>query len=253
MGLVIYEEAHKIWHTTALQGNRTNPQYELHAHKRLHQLFQAGESYYFLFNVRLAAFEFVSPEIATVLGYAADRMNISLFLSLIHPDDQPYFLNFEHAVREFLQQLPVERALRYKLRYDFRIRHAQQHYVRLLHQMVILQHDEGQSYTTFGVHSDITHLKEKGKPVLSFIGLEGEPSFMNVDVQEVHALRKGILSNRECEIVCALADGLQSKEIADILFISKTTVDKHRRNMLTKTNTTSTAELVAKAIREGWI
>lgn len=253
MGLVIYEEAHKIWHTTFLEGNQTNQQLEPNTHKRLQQLIQAGESYYFIFNVRLSSFEFISPEIKSVLGYESDQMDITLFLSLIHPDDQPYFLNFEHAVQDFLQRLPVQKALRYKLRYDFRIRHANQQYVRLLHQMVILQLDEGIKYTTLGIHSDITHLKEQGKPVLSFIGLDGEPSYTNVNVKEIYAPRKGILSNRECEIVCALASGLQSKEIAENLFISKTTVDKHRRNILTKTKTASTAELVAKAIREGWI
>ncbi|WP_276481728.1 LuxR C-terminal-related transcriptional regulator [Paraflavitalea pollutisoli] len=253
MGLVIYDEAQKIWHTTWLQGNEVNKQVELHGYKRLQQLFQAGESYYFIFNVKLSVFEFISPEMKSVLGYDADSMDITFFLSLIHPDDQPYFLNFERAIQEFLQPLPTERALKYKLRYDFRIRNAQQQYIRLLHQMIILQLDEGINYKTLGFHSDITYLKELGKPVLSFIGLDGEPSYTNVDVKEIYSSRKGILSNRESEIVCALANGLQSKEIAETLFISKTTVDKHRRNILAKTNTASTAELVAKAIREGWI
>lgn len=253
MGLVIYDEAHKIWHSTFLPGNQINQQFEPNTFKRLQQLIQAGESYYFVFNVKLSSFEFISPEIKTVLGYDADSMDITLFLSLIHPDDQPYFLNFEHAVQDFLQGLPGDTALRYKLRYDFRIRNARQQYIRLLHQMVILQLDEGANYKTLGIHSDITYLKDQGKPVLSFIGLDGESSYTNVDVKEIYSLRKGPLTNRECEIVCALANGLQSKEIADNLFISKTTVDKHRRNILAKTNTASTTELVAKAIREGWI
>jgi len=50
-----------------------------------------------------------------------------------------------------------------------------------------------------------------------------------------------------------LIDGKVSKEIADALYISKKTVDNHRNNMLRKNNFSTTAELVGKAIREGWV
>jgi DNA-binding NarL/FixJ family response regulator len=42
------------------------------------------------------------------------------------------------------------------------------------------------------------------------------------------------LSPRELEVVKLIAEGLTSEEIAEQLFISKKTVDRHRANMLEK-------------------
>lgn len=57
------------------------------------------------------------------------------------------------------------------------------------------------------------------------------------------------LSKREKEILFKICEGLSNQEIADTLFISKRTVDKHRANLLGKTNSKNTASLILFAIR----
>lgn len=57
------------------------------------------------------------------------------------------------------------------------------------------------------------------------------------------------LSSREREILLLVCRGLSNQEIADTLFISKRTVDKHRANILEKTGCKNTASLVVFAIR----
>ncbi len=57
------------------------------------------------------------------------------------------------------------------------------------------------------------------------------------------------LSSREREILVAVCRGLSNQEIADELFISKRTVDKHRANILEKTGCKNTASLVVYAIK----
>lgn len=57
------------------------------------------------------------------------------------------------------------------------------------------------------------------------------------------------LSNREIEILLEVCKGLSNQEIADKLFISKRTVDKHRANILEKTGCKNTANLVVYAIK----
>ncbi len=59
------------------------------------------------------------------------------------------------------------------------------------------------------------------------------------------------LSEREREILVQICRGLSNQEIADCLFISKRTVDKHRANILEKTGCKNTASLVVYAIRNG--
>lgn len=57
------------------------------------------------------------------------------------------------------------------------------------------------------------------------------------------------LSSREIEILVEVCRGLSNQEIADKLFISKRTVDKHRANILEKTGCKNTANLVVFAIK----
>jgi len=59
------------------------------------------------------------------------------------------------------------------------------------------------------------------------------------------------LGKREREVLCLLADGRRSAEIATELGIATATVDVHRRNIKRKLNLFSTAELTRYAIREG--
>ena len=57
------------------------------------------------------------------------------------------------------------------------------------------------------------------------------------------------LSKREFEILQYICQGYTNHEIADKLFISPRTVDSHRSNLLSKTNSKNTAELITYAIK----
>ena len=56
-------------------------------------------------------------------------------------------------------------------------------------------------------------------------------------------------SKRELQVLKEICKGLSNQEIADSLFISKRTVDKHRSNLLSKTNSKNTANLIMYAIK----
>ncbi len=60
-------------------------------------------------------------------------------------------------------------------------------------------------------------------------------------------------SEREIEILLLICEGLSNQEIGDRLFISKRTVEKHRANILTKSNCRNTAGLVIYAIKNQFI
>lgn len=59
----------------------------------------------------------------------------------------------------------------------------------------------------------------------------------------------GDLSPREVEIISLVCKGMSNAEISEELFLSKRTVEKHRANILEKTNTRNTASLVMYAIK----
>jgi DNA-binding NarL/FixJ family response regulator len=70
--------------------------------------------------------------------------------------------------------------------------------------------------------------------------------------QEGSALLKD-LSEREVEVLAALAEGLGNKEIGEKLFISPRTVDTHRTNLMKKLDTHNVAGLVRIAIKAGLV
>ncbi len=68
---------------------------------------------------------------------------------------------------------------------------------------------------------------------------------------EVH--EADVLSEREVEILVGICQGLSTQEIADKLYISKRTVDKHRANILEKSGSKNTAAMVVYAIRNNLV
>jgi DNA-binding NarL/FixJ family response regulator len=59
------------------------------------------------------------------------------------------------------------------------------------------------------------------------------------------------ITQREMEILQLIAQGLTSHDIAEKLFISKNTVETHRKNLLTKLNVKNTAGLLQIAFKKG--
>lgn len=63
----------------------------------------------------------------------------------------------------------------------------------------------------------------------------------------------GTITQREKEILKLIAEGYKSTEIADILFISVKTVNKHRSNLMEKLDRHNVSTLTAYAIEKGLI
>ncbi|MDO9153857.1 MAG: LuxR C-terminal-related transcriptional regulator [Paludibacter sp.] len=252
--LLPYNEAQGIWQSLVKNGKKIDLGLELEIYKKILNITHVGDYYFYVFDLATVEFEFVSPNMTNILGYTEKEFTVELFIQLIHPDDLPYFLSFEKKGSEFFNTLAPAEYFKYKVRYDYRVKKSNGEYIRILHQVVTLQStEEGGINKTLGIHTDINHIKPEGTPILSFIGLEGEPSYINVAVKQILMPTKEILTRREKEIVRQVIQGFNSAEIAELLFISQYTVKNHRRNILAKTNTSSTAELVSKAIKEGWV
>jgi len=87
------------------------------------------------------------------------------------------------------------------------------------------------------------------------------PSITRLLVEEyvLELRRRGVedsydlLSTREKEILQLLASGRNNRDIADMLFISVSTVETHRNNIFQKLHLHNLAELILYAVRKGLI
>lgn len=61
------------------------------------------------------------------------------------------------------------------------------------------------------------------------------------------------ITRREREVLKLIGEGYKNKEIADLLYISVKTVEKHRSNIMTKLDLHNTAALTAYAIEKGLV
>lgn len=254
MPIQMKEEAQRIWNTIKMDGVVKNLNFEVELQRKLLDFFHVGGYYYYIFDVLNGSFTYVSPKIKDVLGYDENEMTVEFFFSKIHPDDQSILLNFEKEVVHFFQNLPGDKIAKYKFSYDYRVKNSNDQYVRILQQVITLQFEDSKNILlTLGVHTDISHIKKENTSSLSFIGLDGEPSFIDVSVNQVLNAQKDLLTASEKKVLNLLISGYQTKEIAQLLFISTHTVTTHRKNILRKTDTKSTTELLTKIIREGMI
>ena len=61
------------------------------------------------------------------------------------------------------------------------------------------------------------------------------------------------LTDREKQVLTAISTGNTNNEIAQLLELSKRTIDKYREILLMKSNSKNTAHLIHNAHRYGWL
>ena len=76
-------------------------------------------------------------------------------------------------------------------------------------------------------------------------------SFKEIDEYKYTEYDKleSLFSKHELNIIRLISMGLNNNEIAEKLFISKRTVDKHKENLLHKTNTKNSAHLLSMCFK----
>lgn len=228
---------------------------ELELYKKIFAFFQIGDAYFFLFNCVEQTIEYVHPSMEKITGYTLEQFQPGMLMESIHPADFPYFVQFEHEVNRFFGQLSIEDVAYYKVRYDYRLRKTDGSHIRVLQQALTIEHDPqtGGVLRTLVIHTDVTHLKASGEPSLSFIGLEGRPSFLNVVPNTSFKPNTHPFTKRETDILTLMVQGYTHQQIADMIFMSKLTVEMHYKNILHKVGCKNSTELLHTALMQGWI
>ncbi|WP_160070241.1 LuxR C-terminal-related transcriptional regulator [Sphingobacterium bovisgrunnientis] len=259
MDLLKYNQAKQTWQEIAKYAPEANLPYtfQLEIYEKLLDRLHPESYYYYIFNVGNIEIEFVSESLKNVLGWSLSNFNPENIMNNIHPDDKSRFVMYEQEVTNFFSKLKPDKVLKYKVNYDYRLRCADGSYKWILQQVSTIQtNEDGAVVRVLGVHTDITQLKTEEKAInLSFLGLDGEPSYYNVltPYGQQKTPEASLFTRREKEIIQLVLLGRTTLEIASALYISPYTVSVHRKNILRKSNCKSFVELGSKALREGWI
>ncbi len=217
-------------------------------------VISTGPFYYYIIDFFDMSLSNVSPSIMDIHGFDPEEVTFYDILGTIHPNDMDFVAKAEQANLEFLYgTLGNDKLLNYKSCFSFRSRMKNGDYAMLNHQALLLTLDEhGKFGKSLNIHTRIDHLTKTNTHQISLIGLNGFPSYMNIEVDKDNAsLEK--YSKREIDILKLISDGHSNIEIAEQLFISPLTVKKHRNNILKKTNCKNTTQLIKQSILQGLI
>ena len=124
--------------------------------------------------------------------------------------------------------------------------------MRFLHQFIVLEQDRfGKSWLALIVTDLIAERAANDKPQRRMINMKtGKLHLFNDD----YSFNSGnLLTKRETEILGLIAQGLDSRDISERLFISVNTVNNHRQNILSKTRSENTTQALLYAKRIGVI
>lgn len=247
----------KVQESWKLVGTRTptdNLELKQEYYQKIFNIFQVGKSYFFIFLPSLNKIEKMSPSFFNLTGYDPETITMEFLFDHIHPDDVATFVDFESEVVNFKLKLPKDKLMKYKTQYNYRLRTKNGNYIKVLQQSITIQCDEdGTIIRNLVVHTDISNFKTDNLMRLSFIGLEGEPSFTNVKLPLKNTAKNYGLTSREMEILLLLINDNDTKNIANLLYISEHTVKTHRKNIHSKLGTNNPLQLILKAMDLGLI
>lgn len=213
-----------------------------------------GPFYFYVIDFFDMSLSNVSPSIFDIHGFDPKTVTFDDILHSIHPDDMEFVSKAEAINLDFIYNtLGSENICRYKSSYSFRSKMKDGEYAMLNHQALILTVDENGGFgKSLNIHTRIDHLTKTNTNQVSLIGLQGLPSFMNMEVSP--DLNNYVeFTSREIEIIKCIAAGNPNKKIAESLSISEGTVKKHRNNINQKSGCKNSVELVNKSLLQGLI
>lgn len=220
-------------------------------------LFTSGKAYFFTIDFTFPKIDFVSENAQRFTGIPREKMQLQNWLQLWHKEDYQIVSEMEKCKGRFLFEfINTDEIIHYKICQKYRLLQPDNSYRMFLNQMsTLVLSADNKIQKTLLVQTDISHLNVPMNHRLDFIHMKGGTSYYTDDMEKFIEIDQVeiSLSPREREILSLVASGQSSKEIGKRLFISKNTVDTHRRNILQKMNSDNMLEVISLAIRSGWI
>lgn len=224
--------------------------------ERYFKLLNVGSKeprFFVIVNLNEPLIEHCSPGVYDLLGFGPKYLTLSNIFRLIHPDDIARYTLDEFTIGNFLKQLPADERSRYKISKRLRIRHASGRFVPISQQMVVMNEAGNINKLRAFAHvclapEQLENWSLRITPIQDYHQESSEPQ------KYVHlGDESNPLTNREMEILRLLVTNMSTKEIAEKICRSPHTVKNHRKNMLRKSGTSTTLELILLAKRKLWL
>jgi len=213
---------------------------------------------YFVLDYRIKGYYYVGRNIKNLFGFPPEAFMEGGILFCHHQmvkEDLEVFSTAAFPSRLLLIQSVKDELEQYWFSINYRLKRMDGKTIQVLQQFTVLEADEqGLPLVIFGYCMDISDYKQDNKIVDSVYRRDKDNGLVCLSKTLFYPeSEEDKLSHREREILKWIAEGCSSKCIADKLFLSTHTVNTHRRNMLEKTHSKNTADLLKFAFSRGLV
>lgn len=194
---------------------------------------------------------YYSKGVYSFFGTKPEAMNPAVIYASIHPDDSTRFGTARAKIIKLGMDVFNNKLGKMCISSNFRVKNSNGKFVDLLFQNYVCL-KEATPKTTYAIQvlTDITGIIKIRHGYHYYVG----PDLSYYRYPDKDYLKIGnIFTDREWEIIKLIAKGLESYQIAEKLFLSAHTINRHRQNMLKKTRNRTTSDLVIELQERGLI
>lgn len=220
------------------------------------EMFAIGKFYYYVLNLTNSTVSHHHENILQLHGLKKYPENLKEVIDLTHPDDIPFVMKAEQTVIEKMLEIGLDHQLFIKSSYCFRMKTANGSYELFHHQAIpTLEDENGHIIQSINIHTNIHHITKQNPYTVLVSGIGPRNDFHQVKIEDDLLSKHSCmnLTKRETEVISLIAKGYSGAEISKMLIISEHTVRTHRRNILAKTSSRNSKELVKKAFEWGLV
>ncbi len=171
------------------------------------------------------------------------------------PEDLEKMLSFSKYFGDYYSKVPAGERKQIRGTVFIRLKNPDGlFYWAMVQYLDAIFNNEGRLLYMLTLITDVSHLKKDGVAIMTIMDSRNRQSQLFLCLDGLTPdLQQTIpkISHRELEVLSWIVKGHNSKQIAETLHLAKKTVDNHRQNLLKKTQTKTTGELVAFAITHG--
>lgn len=193
---------------------------------------------------------FFAKNIENFLPFKDSELTIEKIIEHISPLDLCFV---QGAIKEIYQFFKTHDFIRNELFFtiEHRMQDKQNQTIYIQRNTKLLEVDENNlPVLALSIITDITPITKQGfYPRASLYNSRTHDQYFYKAAQKQCPIW---ISKREVEVLELLCKGFTSKQIAEQLYISKHTVDGHRRTLLEKSSLSTTSELITFAIKNNW-
>jgi len=215
----------------------------------LENMMKKSNQFFYIADVITIKILFTSKGSMDMIGVEPIDVSFYTFMEMVHPDDIQRLNLGRASVFKVAQELFIAEKGYKIMSTNYRFRNTKGNYSNILVQCYLY-------YTTIPyktvyflkIHTNIDNLK---KPVYGYHFYNGgDISYFRYP--DLDLLNVGnVFSRREFEIIKLIEKEFSSEDIGKQLFVSRHTVDTHRRNILRKTNKNHISELIYELKEKG--